>query len=108
MTLYIIRDDTVTTYASVPAGASEDELRVRSAKEIETSRLTNAQMAAIWNALPRDGAGCQVQGPEDGGPAPLGGFQSGATSLSVGPLRNGAVVMLALAFMRWPRMSKMR
>jgi hypothetical protein len=52
MTLYIIRDDTVTTYASVPAGASEDELRVRSAKEIETSRLTNAQMAAIWNALP--------------------------------------------------------
>src|ERR1700680_2580937 len=52
MTLYMIRDDTVTAYASPPAGGSEDELRVRSAKEIEASRLTNAQMAAIWNALP--------------------------------------------------------
>jgi hypothetical protein len=52
MTLYIIRGDTVTAYASAPARDSEDELRVRSAKEIEASRLTNAQMAAIWNALP--------------------------------------------------------
>jgi hypothetical protein len=52
MTLYIIRGDTVTAYASAPARASEDELRVRSAKEIEASRLSNAQMAAIWNALP--------------------------------------------------------
>ena len=52
MTLYIIRGDTVTAYASPPARGSEDELRVRSANEIEASRLTNAQMAAIWNALP--------------------------------------------------------
>src|SRR3984893_1264919 len=52
MTLYMIRGDTVTAYASAPARASEDELRVRSAKEIETSGLSNAQMAAIWNALP--------------------------------------------------------
>ena len=52
MTLYIIRGDTVTAYASAPARASEDELRIRSAKEIETSGLSNAQMAAIWNALP--------------------------------------------------------
>jgi hypothetical protein len=52
MTLYIIRGDTVTAYASAPVRDSEDELRVRSAKEIEASRLTNAQMAAIWNALP--------------------------------------------------------
>ena len=52
MTLYMIRGDTVTAYASPPARGSEDELRVRSAKEIEASRLTNAQMAAIWNALP--------------------------------------------------------
>src|ERR1700737_1202039 len=52
MTLYMIRDDTVTAYASAPARASEDELRVRSTKEIETSGLSNAQMAAIWNALP--------------------------------------------------------
>jgi hypothetical protein len=52
MTLYIVRDDTVTAYASAPARASEDELRVGSAKEIETSGLSNAQMAAIWNALP--------------------------------------------------------
>ena len=52
MTLYIIHGDTVTAYASAPARASEDELRVRSAKEIETSGLSNAQMAAIWNALP--------------------------------------------------------
>jgi hypothetical protein len=52
MTLYIIHGDTVTAYASPPARGSEDELRVRSAKEIETSRLSNAQMATIWNALP--------------------------------------------------------
>src|SRR5712664_1177638 len=52
MTLYMIRGDTVTAYASPPARGSEDELRVRSAKEIEASGLTNAQMAAIWNALP--------------------------------------------------------
>ena len=52
MTLYMIRGDTVTAYASPPDRGSEDELRVRSAKEIEASRLTNAQMAAIWNALP--------------------------------------------------------
>jgi hypothetical protein len=52
MTLYIIRGATVTAYASPPARGSEDELRVRSAKEIEASGLTNAQMAAIWNALP--------------------------------------------------------
>ena len=52
MTLYIIRGDTVTAYASAPVRDSEGELRVRSAKEIEASRLTNAQMAAIWNALP--------------------------------------------------------
>src|SRR5260370_29260968 len=52
MTLYIIRDDTVTACASAPARASEDEFRVRSAKEIEASGLSNAQMAAIWNALP--------------------------------------------------------
>ena len=52
MTLYIIRGDTVTAYASAPVRDSEDELRVRSAKENEASRLTNAQMAAIWNALP--------------------------------------------------------
>ena len=52
MTLYMIRGATVTAYASPPARGSEDELRVRAAKEIEASRLTNAQMAAIWNALP--------------------------------------------------------
>src|ERR1700687_6380681 len=52
MTLYIIRGGSVTSYASAPARASEDELRVRSAKEIEASRMSNAQMAAIWNAVP--------------------------------------------------------
>ena len=52
MTLYMICGDTVTAYASAPARGSEDELRVRSAKEIEASGLSNAQMAAIWNALP--------------------------------------------------------
>src|SRR2546429_1827514 len=52
MTLYMICGNTVTAYASPPARGSEDELRVRSAKEIEASRLTNTQMVAIWNALP--------------------------------------------------------
>ena len=52
MTLYIIRGDRVTAYASAPARVSADELRVRSAKELEASGLSNAQLAAIWNALP--------------------------------------------------------
>ena len=52
MALYTIRGDTVTAYASAPDRGSEDELRVRSAKEIEARGLSNAQMAAIWNALP--------------------------------------------------------
>jgi hypothetical protein len=52
MTLYIIRGDTVAAYVSAPARVSEDELRVRSAKELEASGLSNAQMAALWNALP--------------------------------------------------------
>jgi hypothetical protein len=34
MTLYIIRDDTVTAYASAPDKASEDELRVRGPDEL--------------------------------------------------------------------------
>ena len=61
MTLYMICGNTVTAYASPPARGSEDELRVRSAKEIEASRLTNAQMAAIWNALPGTGRGALAQ-----------------------------------------------
>ena len=52
MRLYMIRGDSVTAYASPPARGSEDELRVRSAKEMEASGLTNTQMVAIWNALP--------------------------------------------------------
>jgi len=40
MAPYIIRGDTVTAYASAPAGVSENELPVRSAKEIEGSRLS--------------------------------------------------------------------
>jgi Protein of unknown function (DUF3489) len=52
MTLYIIRGDTVTAHASAPARASKDELQLRSAKELEASQLSNAQLAAIWNALP--------------------------------------------------------
>ena len=51
MTLYMIRGDTVTAHASAPVRVSEDELPVRSAKELAASKLTNAQMAAIWNAL---------------------------------------------------------
>ena len=52
MTLYIIRGDTVAAYASVPGAASGDELRFRSATELEASAMSNAQLAAIWNALP--------------------------------------------------------
>src|ERR1700730_13068223 len=59
MTLYIICGDTVTACASPPAKGSEDELRVRSAKEIETSGLSNLQMAAIWNALPGTAPGAK-------------------------------------------------
>ncbi len=52
MTLYMIRDDTVTAYASAPARASEDELRVRSAKEIETSGR-RCTVAAAERSPPR-------------------------------------------------------
>ena len=51
MTLYIIRGHIVTAFASAPA-TSEDELRVRSVEEVESSGLSAAQMVAIWNALP--------------------------------------------------------
>jgi hypothetical protein len=52
MTLYIIRGDTVAAYACVPGGVSADALRFRSARELEASEMSNAQLAAIWNALP--------------------------------------------------------
>jgi hypothetical protein len=52
MTLYIIRGDKAAAYASAPARASEDEVRLRSPKDLEGSRLSNAQLAAIWNAVP--------------------------------------------------------
>src|SRR2546421_4233968 len=78
MTLYMIRGATVTAYASPPARGSEDELPVRSAKEIAGSKLTNAQMAAIWNALP--------------GTAPVAKFKD----------RNTAVQRLWTAFRQLP------
>jgi hypothetical protein len=52
MTLYIIRGETVAAYGSAPAKRSEDELRVRSATQLDGSGLSNAQFAAIWNWLP--------------------------------------------------------
>jgi hypothetical protein len=82
MTLYTIRGHTVTAYASAPTRASEGELRVRSAQEIEASRLTNAQMAAIWNALP--------------GMAPVAKFKD----------RNTAVQRLWAAFRQLPVASR--
>ncbi len=52
MTLYVIHGDRVAAFASAPPRAAEDELRIRSAKELEASGLSNAQLVAIWNALP--------------------------------------------------------
>ena len=52
MTLYMIRGDRVAAYASAPARPSAAELRVRSANELEASVRSNAQLAALWNALP--------------------------------------------------------
>jgi len=52
MTLYIIRGDRVAAYASAPARPSAADLRVRSANELEASARSNAQLAALWNALP--------------------------------------------------------
>jgi hypothetical protein len=52
MTLYIIRGETVTARASSPTTIAEGEVMVRSAKDIEASALSKAQLAAIWNALP--------------------------------------------------------
>jgi hypothetical protein len=52
MALYIIRGDTVTAHASPPAIISEGELVVRSIEDIEASRLSKAELTAIWNALP--------------------------------------------------------
>jgi hypothetical protein len=52
MTLYVIHGDRVAALASAPPRAAEDELRVRSAKELEASGLSNAQLVAIWNTLP--------------------------------------------------------
>ena len=53
MTLYLIRGETVTAYASAPAGVTEHELLVGSAEEIAaSSSLSTRQLVAIWNALP--------------------------------------------------------
>jgi hypothetical protein len=52
MTLYIIRGDRVAAYASAPARPSAAELRGRSATKLEASVRSNAQLAALWNALP--------------------------------------------------------
>ena len=52
MTLYMIRGDAVTPYPSALAEASDGEVRVRSATELHASGLSNAQLVAIWNALP--------------------------------------------------------
>ena len=52
MTLYIIRGDRVAAYASAPARPSAADLRGRSANELEASARSNAQLAALWNALP--------------------------------------------------------
>ncbi len=52
MTLYVIRGDSVTAYASPPATISEGEVVVQSIEDIEASGLSIAELAAIWNALP--------------------------------------------------------
>ena len=52
MTFYVIRGDSVTAHASPPATISEGERVVQSIEDIEASGLSNAALAAIWNALP--------------------------------------------------------
>ena len=52
MTSYIIRESTVTVVSEAPTELAEDEILIGAAEEIEASRLTRAQMAAIWNGLP--------------------------------------------------------
>src|SRR5467141_574433 len=84
MTLYIIRDDTVTAYASAPAGGSGRRVagpigeRDRGQQADEHANGGNLERAA------RDDTGCQVQGPEDGSAAPLGGFRPIAGCFSAG------------------------
>lgn len=52
MTLYVIRGDSVTAHASLPATISAGELLVQSLEDIEASGLSKAELTAIWNALP--------------------------------------------------------
>jgi hypothetical protein len=50
MTRYTIRGDTLAAHAAAPAGAGKDGLRP--AQELAAGRLSTAQRAAIWKALP--------------------------------------------------------
>jgi len=52
MTLYVIRGDSVTAHASLPATISEGERVVQSIEDIEASGLSKAELTTIWNALP--------------------------------------------------------
>ena len=68
MTLYIIRGDRVAAYASAPARPSAAELRGRAGGQRAIECPTGG--ALEWAA--GDDAGQDVQGPQDGGSAPVG------------------------------------
>ena len=73
MTVYIIRDETVTAHRSDPVSLSEGEVVIGSAEEIAASGLSLApdgcdlECAARYNSC--------YQGSEDGGAAPVDRFR---------------------------------
>jgi hypothetical protein len=52
MAVYIICGNTVTARTAIPTVVSEGDVVVRSVDELAVSRLSLAQMVAVWNALP--------------------------------------------------------
>ena len=119
MTLYVIRGEVVRACASAPATVSGKDILVGSAEEIAASELSIAQMAAIWNALPKTTPVTRFKDRKTGAqrlwaafarlpvdPEPVGGSRAGSKQAQViGLLRRpeGVTVEEVATAMGWQR-----
>ena len=84
MTLYIIRDDTVTAYRFGPSQGFGRRVAGPIGKRYRDQRVVECTNGRDLERAAGDGAGCQVQGPEHGGAAALGGFRPIAGQFGAG------------------------
>lgn len=52
MTFYLVRGQIVRAFEMPPSKLADGELLISSAKELDASTLSHADLVAIWNALP--------------------------------------------------------